>query len=222
MNIQMRQMLLDNTAGLGSGLYDIGSALNAQRRGAIVCQHGTASALLIVAFNAAGWGACRRHAGIGGSAVHSWQCDDSQPGVRVQRNGAEEAHGHQCTFAGALTQAESWPAARIETEVPKALKSPNPRFGAENRSIAVSGTQRTSSECWDVFTCVIASLTPLLLQESSLTGRPLLQNWFLYFFGALFNCIGLLLVVAVGGQPLNTMFQGLGKVPLPRIYRVVK
>lgn len=40
------------------------------------------------------------------------------------------------------------------------------------------------------------------------------QNWFLYFFGALFNCLGLLLVVAVGGQPLGSMFNGLGKVRL--------
>ena len=38
------------------------------------------------------------------------------------------------------------------------------------------------------------------------------QNWFLYFFGAVFNSIGLLLVVAIGRQPLNSMFSGLSQV----------
>ena len=43
-------------------------------------------------------------------------------------------------------------------------------------------------------------------------GSRRLQNWFLYFFGALFNSAGLLLVVVIGRQPLNTMFSGLSQV----------
>ncbi len=43
-------------------------------------------------------------------------------------------------------------------------------------------------------------------------SAPSLQNWFLYFFGAAFNIVGLLLVVAIGRQPLASMFSGLSQV----------
>lgn len=39
-----------------------------------------------------------------------------------------------------------------------------------------------------------------------------LQNWFLYFFGAVFNLAGMVAVATLGRQPLSHMFSGLSTV----------
>ncbi len=41
----------------------------------------------------------------------------------------------------------------------------------------------------------------------------LLQNWFLYFFGASFNAVGLLLMATLGRHSVSSMFSGLSPVP---------
>ena len=38
---------------------------------------------------------------------------------------------------------------------------------------------------------------------------------FLYFFGAAFNLVGMVLVASIGRQPLGTMFSGLSTVTCP-------
>jgi len=44
-----------------------------------------------------------------------------------------------------------------------------------------------------------------------------LQNWFLYFFGAVFNLAGMVLVASIGRQPLSSMFSGLSTVSVSRV-----
>ena len=49
-------------------------------------------------------------------------------------------------------------------------------------------------------------------------GGP--QNWFLYFFGALFNTLGLLLLATIGRHSVASMFSGLSTVHPPLLFAV--